>query len=253
MDKAFRDLIGITGIFILVVSLILFVASAAEFYKFLLLFSVGVVLLSIRIYNFPGIQQFLVVGFGWVMGIYALSSIFTQYSQFPVPGFEWSGISLGVWCLAYPALLILYEVTRLYENKKWHETSIAALDAMSVFGAAFLAISAIACLDPLGFSGGITGDWREFYVYGVALLLYTIDRRGIYLEGRLLEWNTAWRNLSGGIAFLGGLMMIWLSISSFLGTEGASVPVFLAEAVGGVFVCFVVYQIFQREYFIKEH
>jgi hypothetical protein len=241
MDKAFRNMICVTGLVILVVALSTFFLAEIEFYKFTILFSVGLILVSIRIYDFPNLDQFLLIGAGWFLGIYGMSSLFTKYDTF-----SFGSLNIGIWYLIYPSLVILYQLTDLASDKNWHVTSIAALDTFVIFGSILLLISAINSVAPFAFAGGVTGDWREIYAYGIILLLYATARRDGYKDTPKAHWNEYWKKISGVSAFLGGLLMLSVSISSFIISSSIPVPVFMVEALGGIFVCFTVYLLFQK-------
>ena len=241
MDKTFRNLISITGLVIVVIALGIYFLSAVEFYKFTLLLSIGLILVAIRFYNFPTVDQFLYLGVAWFLGIYGMSSMFTTYDTLPLMDFK-----IGIWFLVYPSLIILYQLTDLSDEKKWHLTAVAAADTFVIFGAIILLASAINSLGLGSLSAGITNDWRELYIYGIGLLLYGTAKRDDFREEAKAEWNYYWKLSSGIFAFLGGLFLLSVAIYSFIVLSSISVPIFLIEALGGIFVCFMVYLLFQK-------
>jgi len=242
MNKTFENAICITGVVVLVIALMLFFFMEIEFYKFVLLFAIGLIMASLRVYDFPNIDQFLYIGAAWFLGIYALSSMVTQYETLP-----FLNLNIGIWYLIYPSIVILYQLTELSKEKKWHVTSIAATDTFAIFGAILLLVSAMNSLGMTSFSAGISGDWRELFIYGIGLLIYATAKRDDFREETKVHWNYYWKITSAILAFSGGLLLLGVSIFSFIVLNDINVPLFLVEALGGVFVCFMVYLLFQKE------
>jgi hypothetical protein len=241
MNKTFETAISITGIAVIIIAWFLFLFSEVEFYKFVLLFAIGLIMTSLRVYDFPNIDQFLYIGAAWFLGIYALSSMVAEYETLP-----FLSLNIGIWYLIYPSIVILYQLTELSNDKKWHVTSIAATDTFAIFGAILLLVSAMNSLGMASFSAGISGDWRELFIYGIGLLLYATYKRDEFKDETKVHWNYYWKITSAIIAFCGGLLLLGVSIFSFIVINDITVPLFLVEALGGIFVCFMVYLLFQK-------
>jgi len=238
MERIFRGVFGCLALFFLMVS---YFGYNQGFLDFLAPFFLVVVFSSILIYNFSNWQQFLLICVAWTLGIYSISNIFTNDSSLSV-----SGINIATWYAFYPSIFILYKIIKKVNDKNWIRTSIAAMDTFVIFGIIFLLISGINGIHRASFTTGLIQDWREFYVYSVAMLIYITSVREKYKIDAKQKWNKYWKYLSSIAAFIAGITIISISTYSLLIPKNINFLTFLLESFLGIAVLFITYTISKK-------